>query len=238
MSRVATTWALEQRGLKPAAKIVLIQLADHHNKDTGQCNPRIGLLAEECEMSRATVFRYLNELEERGLIERVEGTREGGGRTSSHYTLKMEASFAVEGSQNETPPRLNLTHPPSQNETDPVSPVRPPNRTGNINQGSEHAARDMLVRVLSPETADAFLAHRKALRKPVTPEAAKRLATKLAQCADPDAAVSLSIENGWTGVFPERQAAPRASPRRPSEAPKPHWQVMQERQAAQEGRRQ
>ncbi|SEG14890.1 hypothetical protein SAMN05421751_11282 [Jhaorihella thermophila] len=38
MSHYATTWAIRQRGLKPATKLVLWYLADRHNPDYG-CFP-------------------------------------------------------------------------------------------------------------------------------------------------------------------------------------------------------
>jgi len=56
--------------LKPAAKIALIQLADFHNKETGQCNPSAQRLVDECEMGRATLFRHMATLEECGLVTR------------------------------------------------------------------------------------------------------------------------------------------------------------------------
>lgn len=71
MSHAATNWAIRQRGLKPAAKIVLWQLADRHNADTGQCNPKQERLAQDCEMSRSTLNLHLKELERLGLIKRV-----------------------------------------------------------------------------------------------------------------------------------------------------------------------
>lgn len=64
-------WALEQRHLKPGAWIVLIQLADRHNKDSKLCRPEQALLAHDCNMSRATLNRYLTDLEATGLIRRV-----------------------------------------------------------------------------------------------------------------------------------------------------------------------
>jgi len=64
MSGMALIWAANVKGLKPAAKIVLIQLADFHNKETGQCNPSAKRLADECEMGRATLFRHMTTLEE------------------------------------------------------------------------------------------------------------------------------------------------------------------------------
>lgn len=71
MSHAATNWAIGQRGLKPAAKLVLWHLADHHNPSHG-CFPSQELLAHECEMSRSTLNLHLKSLEERGLIERVQ----------------------------------------------------------------------------------------------------------------------------------------------------------------------
>ena len=64
MSGIALIWAANDKGLKPAAKIVLIQLADFHNKETGQCIPGAQRLADGCEMGRATLFRHMTILKE------------------------------------------------------------------------------------------------------------------------------------------------------------------------------
>ena len=40
MSHAATNWAIQQRGLKPATKIVLWFLCDRHNPDFG-CFPTL-----------------------------------------------------------------------------------------------------------------------------------------------------------------------------------------------------
>lgn len=91
MSHAATNWAIRQRGLKPAAKIVLWHLADCHNAHTGQCNPRQALLAEMCEMSQSTLNVHLAELEKRGLIKRhrtVDPVTKR--RLATHYKLAMD----------------------------------------------------------------------------------------------------------------------------------------------------
>lgn len=72
MSNRATTWALEQRHLKPATWIVLIKLGDRHNKDTLLVFPEQSLLASDCNMGRSTLNRHLSELEADGLIYRVQ----------------------------------------------------------------------------------------------------------------------------------------------------------------------
>ena len=70
MSHRATNWAIQQRGLKPATKIVLWHLCDRHNPDYG-CFPSQHRLAHDCEISRSTLNVHLDRLEAAGLIRRV-----------------------------------------------------------------------------------------------------------------------------------------------------------------------
>lgn len=107
MSGVALIWAANVKGLKPSAKVVLIQLADFHNKESGQCNPSAQRLADECEMNRATVFRHLADLEKRGLLTRHNRGGGTGGRGSNQYELHLDivlgpSSERKEKSQNAT----------------------------------------------------------------------------------------------------------------------------------------
>jgi hypothetical protein len=50
-----------------------------------------------------------------------------------------------------------------------------------------------------------YCTHRKEIKKPITPQAGKMLATKLKKYSKDVAiqALTRSVENGWTGVFPE-----------------------------------
>lgn len=68
---------------------------------------------------------------------------------------------------------------------------------------NKESARDALAGVVGWERADAFIAHRKALRAPMTPHAGKLLAKKLAAMSDPGAAVDRAIERGWKSAFDE-----------------------------------
>jgi len=56
---------------------------------------------------------------------------------------------------------------------------------------------------LSPDSADAVLAHRKAMRRPLTGRAAQLLAKGFLATADPNAAADMMIERGWQGFKPE-----------------------------------
>ena len=89
MSHEATRWAVQQRGLKPAERIVLFCLADRHNTSRG-CFPSQQTLADDAEMSERSVRRHLASLEAKGLIERVRDNRQGGAFASTRYILCFE----------------------------------------------------------------------------------------------------------------------------------------------------
>ena len=63
--------------------------------------------------------------------------------------------------------------------------------------------REILLGCLLPETADGVLAHRKAMRRPLTGRAAQLLAKGFLATADPNAAADMMIERGWQGFKPE-----------------------------------
>lgn len=126
MSHRATSWAVQQRGLKPAVKILLWHLADRHNVDNG-CFPNQSMLASDCEMSRATVNRHLDELERGGLIRRVPRVDPDTKRQlSTRYILAFEDDFEplhVEGrvSNLDTEPCLKNGESRVSNIDNPVS---------------------------------------------------------------------------------------------------------------------
>ena len=94
MSHRATNWAIQQRGLKPATKLVLWYLCDRHNPDYG-CFPSQQQLAEDAEMSVSSLNEHLAKLEAMGLIRRE---RRINPRTrkqeNTRYILGCEAEFA------------------------------------------------------------------------------------------------------------------------------------------------
>ncbi|MCC5972144.1 MAG: helix-turn-helix domain-containing protein [Pararhodobacter sp.] len=98
MSHEATNWAIKQRGLKPTTKIVLWHLCDRFNPDYG-CFPSQERLARDCEISRATLNRHLDDLEARGLIRRIRMTdSRTGQQRPTRYLLGFEEGFPPPGS--------------------------------------------------------------------------------------------------------------------------------------------
>ncbi len=142
MSGMALIWAANVKGLKPAAKIVLIQLADFHNKETGQCNPSAKRLADECEMGRATLFRHMTTLEQSGLVTRHARGDGDGGRGSNQYELHLDITLGPSSrakgwgsgpngvsSQNETGGNVSKTRGKSLTSETGVVPNRDTNLT-------------------------------------------------------------------------------------------------------------
>ncbi len=82
MSHRATNWAIQQRGLAPATKLVLWHLCDRHNPDYG-CFPSQDQLAADAEISRASLNTHLDKLEQAGLIRRERRHSEGAHRRQS-----------------------------------------------------------------------------------------------------------------------------------------------------------
>lgn len=89
MSFQAVAWAMRQ-SLPAMEKMVLIVLADHLNKDTLQCNPRVKTITEEAGMSQRHVNKILVRLEESGYIQIVHQTRDDGSFTASQYSLLID----------------------------------------------------------------------------------------------------------------------------------------------------
>jgi len=96
MSHKATVWAIQQRGLKPATKIVLWFLCDRHNPDFG-CFPTQARLADDAEMSISELNDHLAKLEELRLIHRVRvHDPRTHKRQATRYILGFEEGFPQE----------------------------------------------------------------------------------------------------------------------------------------------
>lgn len=90
-------WALNNKIGDPLAKLLLLALADRADKETGQCWPSLGRLAEDTEMSSATVARKLNYLEDRQLIQRTQRTASSTVYTLPYLTERQGVSHTETG---------------------------------------------------------------------------------------------------------------------------------------------
>tara|TARA_B100001248_G_scaffold247019_1_gene218112 strand:- start:8920 stop:9594 length:675 start_codon:yes stop_codon:yes gene_type:complete len=88
-----TALAMKQQGIRPATKVVLYWIADHHNSETGDCFPSINRLAILCEMSRRSVETQITALEDLGLLKRKAQYRDTGGKTANSYLLELTGTL-------------------------------------------------------------------------------------------------------------------------------------------------
>lgn len=131
MSHYMTALAMKQQGLKPATKIVLYWLADHHNGETGLCFPSLNRLALLAEMDKSTVVRHIDTLATLGLVERVRSNREDGGYSSTHYVLKIG-----------TPLSQNTTSPCSKNAPPLVAKCNTNLGSNNLGNNNHTSSKD------------------------------------------------------------------------------------------------
>ncbi len=119
MSELATDWAILQRGLLPAAKLVLWHLCDRHTPGSG-CFPSQEHLTAAAEISRASLNTQLRRLEDAGLIRRQRRPGQGPKQwKSTRYILGFEADFPQKpgqfiGQRNGQKPSPDLAQTPAK----------------------------------------------------------------------------------------------------------------------------
>lgn len=114
-----------------------------------------------------------------------------------------------DGDSDVTPPSRDDEMTAQEIDTDTDTSLR------SVSASAKPTPRHELETVLDAERAGAVLDHRQRIRKPLTAHAAKLLAGKLAQAADPNAAADTMIANGWMGFEPgwlNRNQPARGSP--------------------------
>jgi DNA-binding transcriptional ArsR family regulator len=149
MSHYMTALAMKQLGLKPAAKIVLYWLAEHHNGKTGHCFPSLNTLCLCCEMDRSTIVRHLDGLEAAGLVSRERRVRDNGSQTSTAYFLHLV-------------PVAEYNSPCCKMQQPPVAKCHPHN-LGNNNLGNEQEVATLPVHDHFADFWDAY-PHRNGVR--------------------------------------------------------------------------
>jgi hypothetical protein len=87
MSHQATAWALEVRVGDPTLKALLMAIAHRADRVTWSCWPSLDCLAYDTEVSKRTIQRRLDELQERGFIKIEKRRRPDGTQDSSLITI-------------------------------------------------------------------------------------------------------------------------------------------------------
>ncbi|MAM60846.1 helix-turn-helix domain-containing protein [Maritimibacter sp. UBA3975] len=202
----------------PTRKAVMVYFAERASDNGEGIWASKSTMAEAIECGRSTVIRIINEFVSEGLLK-VVGSRPCKNGSTVEYAIDIDALKALPlvhatSEKRETRPAVTPVpeRDPSQSGTPPV-PERDPypsqsgtqTTIGTTNEPS--GARAILCEVLSEETADSYIDHRKAKRAKLTNRAAELIVKKLKGHQDPNGVVEESIANGWTGVFPEKSRA-------------------------------
>jgi len=87
MSHQATAWALEVRVGDPTLKALLMAIAHRADRATWSCWPSLDCLAYDTEVSKRTIQRRLEELQERGFIRIEKRRRPDGTQDNSLITI-------------------------------------------------------------------------------------------------------------------------------------------------------
>ena len=96
----------------PLRKLVLIKLADNAN-DKGECWPSYQHIADQCEISKRSVMRHIDDLCESGML-RKEYRPGPKGNSSNVYHLRLDGDT-------KSPRVMTESHPPSDRESPPPS---------------------------------------------------------------------------------------------------------------------
>lgn len=140
MSIRIMTAVWDDKTTKGSERLVLLALADSAN-DEGFCWPSLETIAKKCNINRRFVIRLIEQLEEKGLIERERRTKDG------LYTSNMYRVIVHKVVNISTPPAGNNRTPPSEPPfTGVVNPesLKPPvnpNRTIKNQQEEERRAQ-------------------------------------------------------------------------------------------------
>ncbi|WP_298187792.1 helix-turn-helix domain-containing protein [uncultured Pseudomonas sp.] len=240
MSVQAMTWALEQTLVKtPTARHVLLCLANYADKHGHAAFPSANSLSADTGLSVRTVRSALEHLREVGAIApgnqaiaaayidrhdrrpvvydlamqrgaaaacgtergavdacRCEGTGCSSCTNGVQLTQERGAAAAPNPSTNPSlKPKAGRTGAPGAAKYDPVTEC-----PGNV----------------SPSIWAEWCQYRREIRKALTATTVRNQAAALAGHHNPDAVLSQSMANGWTGIFPEKITHDASQPNRPA----------------------
>lgn len=213
MSNIVSGLVQRKKVGSPTRKAVLMYMAGCASDDgTGVWSSKANIAAD-LEMGKRTVQNCVDDLVKISLISEV-GNRQCRNGFTVEYRLNLAAISALDDTRNRvnsaTSQRDDTCSTRTRAGDAPVQEMHVtragdapqdvqdvhPNHTGTVNEPSE-----VLSQVIGTELAEAFVAHRKSIKKPMTEKAAELMAKKLRSFSDPKAAIEEAIMNGWQGVF-------------------------------------
>ena len=198
-----TNELIRDKSLKANTKILLLVLMTYENKE-GFAYPSQPRLIEETGLSKNTLLKCLNELEEKGYIKRVKEKGENNKyyinssiKIDTGSSIKINTSEDVTSIKNDTRGSIKIDTLKVLN----TSNKKEKEKKTNIDKIIEaYTKNDLLVEAIKD-----FIKMRSTIKKPLTDRALKTLLNKLDNIANDDLEkveiLENSIMNCWQGVF-------------------------------------
>ena len=199
-----TNELIRDKSLKANTKILLLVLMTYENKE-GFAYPSQPRLIEETGLSKNTLLKCLNELEEKGYIKRVKEK----GENNKYYinsSIKIDTSTSIKINTSEDITSIkNNTRGSIKIDTLEVlntsNKKEKENKKSNMDKIIEaYTKNDLLVEAIRD-----FIKMRSTIKKPLTDRALKGILNKLDTFATNDLdkveILENSIMNCWQGVF-------------------------------------
>ena len=199
-----TNELIRDKSLKANTKILLLVLMTYENKE-GFAYPSQPRLIEETGLSKNTLLKCLNELEEKGYIKRVKEKGENNKyyinssiKIDTSTSIKINTSEDVTSIKNDTRGSIKIDTLEVLNTSNKKEKE---NKKSNIDKIIEaYTKNDLLVEAIRD-----FIKMRSTIKKPLTDRALKGILNKLDSFAANDLdkveILENSIMNCWQGVF-------------------------------------
>ena len=201
---------LRSENLKANAKILLLVLISYENEVEGYSYPSQSRLLKETGLSKTTLLKCLNELEEKRYITRVKEK----GENNKYYissSVKVNADTSIKNST--TTSAKNDTTTSTKNSTlkelNKNKKEKKEKKTDLDKIIEAYTENDLLVEALKD-----FIKMRKAIKRPLTDRAMRGILSKLNNFTADDLEkieiLENSIVNCWQGIFPLKEKTPIA----------------------------
>ena len=189
-----TNELIRDEKLKANIKVLLLVLLTYENEDIGYSYPSQTRLIKETGLSKVTLLKCLDELEEKGHITRV---KEKGG--NNKYFINTSTKNSTTKAKTST---KNSTTTSTKNSTQQLRDTNNNKKEKtNIDEIIEaYTSNDLLI-----ETIKDFIKMRKSIKKPLTERGLKGILRNLDGLSNNDLEkieiLENSIINSWVGVF-------------------------------------
>lgn len=193
---------LRNETLKANTKILLLILLSYENKEEGFAYPSHSRLMKESGLSKATLLKCLNELEEKGYVKRVKAKGDNNryyiDTSIKNSSTKISTSIKNSSTKNDTATSTKNSTLQLLNKNNKKEKEK--NKTNLDKIIEAYTENDSLK-----ETIKDFIKMRKTIKKPITDKGLKLTLNKLDKYGENDLEkiemLENSIMNCWQGVF-------------------------------------